>query len=80
MDEPQNIVPCEISQAQKDTDWTVTCMGTVQHGPVQETQGTGWAKKSVHFFREIKGTFFIFTNDFTDLDVLSMSAIPTTGF
>ena len=35
----------------------------------------GLAKKLFIFFCKTKDTFFIFTNNFMDLDVLSMSAI-----
>ena len=34
-----------------------------------------YAKKSIYFFHEIKNIFFIFTNNFIDLDILNMSAI-----
>ena len=33
-------------------------------------------KVSLVYFRKIKDTFTIFTNNFIDLDILSMSAIP----
>ena len=43
---------------------------------MQKGHDIGLAKKSIMFFsRKIKDTFFIFTNDFIDLDILSMSAI-----
>ena len=35
----------------------------------------GWPKSPFSFFSKIKETFFIFTNNFVDLDILSMSAI-----
>ena len=35
----------------------------------------GWPKSPYGFFHKIKNTFFIFTNNFIDLDILSMSAI-----
>ena len=35
----------------------------------------GWPKSPSSFFRKIKGTFFMFTNNFIDLGILSMSAI-----
>ena len=35
----------------------------------------GWPKSLFSFFRKIKDTFFIFTNNFIDLDILSMSAV-----
>ena len=35
----------------------------------------GWPKGPFRFFHKIKDTFFIFTNNFIDLDILSMSAI-----
>ena len=36
--------------------------------------------KGPYFFHKIKDTFFIFTNNFIDLDVLSISAISRYGF
>ena len=35
----------------------------------------GWPKSLFSFFHKIKDKFFIFTNNFIDLDILSMSAI-----
>ena len=35
----------------------------------------GWSKCPFWFFCTLKETFFIFTNNFIDLDILSMSAI-----
>ena len=35
----------------------------------------GWPKSPFSFFCKIKDIFFIFTNNFIDLDILSMSAI-----
>ena len=35
----------------------------------------GWPKSLFSFFCKIKDTFFIFTSNFIDLDILSMSAI-----
>ena len=35
----------------------------------------GWPKSPFSFFHRTKDMFFIFTNNFNDLDVLSMSAI-----
>ena len=35
----------------------------------------GWPKSLFSFFCKIKDTFFIFTNNFVDLDILSKSAI-----
>ena len=35
----------------------------------------GWPKSRFWFFHKIKDTFFIFTNNFIDLDILSMSAV-----
>ena len=35
----------------------------------------GWPKSLFSFFCNIKDTFFIFPNNFNDLDILSMSAI-----
>ena len=35
----------------------------------------GWLKCPFRFFYKIKDTFFIFINNFIDLDILSMSAI-----
>ena len=34
-----------------------------------------WPKNLFSFLKKIKDTFFIFTNNFIDLDILSMSAI-----
>ena len=35
----------------------------------------GWPKSLYVFFCKIKGTLFIFTNNFIDVDILSMLAI-----
>ena len=35
----------------------------------------GWLKSSYGFFHKRKYIFFIFTNNFIDLDILNMSAI-----
>ena len=35
----------------------------------------GWPKSPVSLFHKIKGAFFIFTNNFIDLDILNMSTI-----
>ena len=35
----------------------------------------GWPKSPFSFFCEIKDIFFIFTDNFIDLDILSISAI-----
>ena len=35
----------------------------------------GWPKSLFSFFHKIKYTFFIFTNNCIDLDILSMSAL-----
>ena len=35
----------------------------------------GWPKSSLSVFHKIKYTFFIFTNNFIDLAILSMLAI-----
>ena len=35
----------------------------------------GWPKSLYSFFHKAKSTFFIFTNNFIDLDILSMSAL-----
>ena len=35
----------------------------------------GWPKSQFSFFRKIKDTFFIFTNNLIDLDILRMSAV-----
>ena len=35
----------------------------------------GWSKSPFSFFNEIKDTFFIFTSNFIDLNILSRSAI-----
>ena len=40
----------------------------------------GWPKSLFGFSRKIKDTFFIFTNDFIDLVILSMSLSPAIGF
>ena len=44
---------------------------------------SGWyycrPKRLLRFFHEIKDTVFIFTNNFSDLDVLSMSAVSRYG-
>ena len=37
----------------------------------------GWLKSLFRFFCQIKDTFFPFTNNFIDLDILSMSAISS---
>ena len=34
----------------------------------------GWPKSLLSFFHKVKDIFFIFTNNFVDLDILSMSA------
>ena len=39
------------------------------------SQILGWPKSQFSFFCKIKGTFFIYTNNFIDLDILSMLAI-----
>ena len=43
--------------------------------------GTYWVGQKVcmGFFCKIKNIFFIFTNNFIDLDILSMLALPTTS-
>ena len=35
----------------------------------------GWPKSPLCFFHKIKDTFFIFTSNFIDLDILNMSAV-----
>ena len=35
----------------------------------------GWPKSPFSFFHKIQGTFFIFTNNFIDLDILKMVRI-----
>ena len=35
----------------------------------------GWPESPFSFFYQINDTFFIFSNNFTDLDILSMSAV-----
>ena len=35
----------------------------------------GWPKNTLSFFHKIKDTFSIFTNNFIDLDILSLSAL-----
>ena len=36
----------------------------------------GWPKSPFSFFHKIKDTYFIFTNNFIHLGILSMSALP----
>ena len=57
-------------------------MATLSHTPctsppiLYEANTMGWPKSLFSFFHKTKHTFFIFTNNFIDLDILSMSAIP----
>ena len=46
-------------------------------GAEDNTKGTYWVgqKSPFSFFHKIKYTFFIFTKNFIDLDILSVSAI-----
>ena len=48
--------------------------------PLESTTATldcvlGWPKSPFSFSRKIKDTFFIYTNNFIDLDILSMSVL-----
>ena len=43
-----------------------------------KTKLLGWPKCPFSFFYKIKDTFFIFTNNFVDLDILSMSPLSPT--
>ena len=43
--------------------------------PPHSVHVLGWPKSPLCFFHKIKDTFFIFSNNFIDLDILSMSAI-----
>ena len=40
----------------------------------------GWPKSLLHFFHKIKDSLLIFTNNFIDLDILSMPAISRYSF
>ena len=44
-------------------------------GPFSLQQVLGWPKSPFSFFHKIKDTFFIFTNNFIDLDSLRVSAV-----
>ena len=56
------------------------CLLIVNEESTFQNHGLAWPKSPLIFFCKIKDTFFIFTNNFIYLDVLSMSAISHYWF
>ena len=51
------------------------CSGIISMWKNYKGKLLGWPKCPYGFFHEIKDTLLIFTNNFIDLDILSMSAV-----
>ena len=52
-----------------------TQIKTIMRHDISHSKILGWPKSLFTFFHKIKDTYFIFTNNFIDLDILSMSAV-----